>query len=692
MTATKPSKPVSMRFSTIGILGVSPRPNREGVTPRVQLGEAFTFRATIFGPDRTPLRGRVMLTGPDGTDRGSIDLSSKPGDDLFTATTFLGQHSDAQPWQPEFERIRKDLGTWSFRIEAWEDTLSLWQHDARIKIGSGDDAENMFAEGATYLEHWARAKKPGLTNQERRYLRKVAHALRNQHHDDVTRLQVGLDPRLAQLNQRKPWRRHHLLSPTFYLQVERPHAVFQSTYEFFPRSEGATRLEDGTIVPGTLKTAVSGLERAKKEGFDTVYIPPIFPIGKSYRKGKDGSLTVSPTDPGSPWAIGSTEGGHDTVDPKLGTLADWKNFVSYAHKLGLEVELDFALQCSPDHPWVHQHPNWFKRKADGTVAYAENPPMKYQDIYPLYFGADLKGIEDECVAILEQWISTGVTSFRVDNPHTKPLGMWQNVIERVRQKHPEVLFLAESFTRPSLRRALADVGFDQSHCYFQWRTTKSELATYLQEVNSPAAYYEHDTFWPSTPDNMTDYLVDGGPAAFSIRAILAALGSPNWGIYSGYELCENKRLEGSAEPADNEKFEIRVRDWQKAGDIGISTMLTALNRIRHDHPGTSSYFDLTVHHSDNNNILVFSRFLPASVSPTGTKDGLIVVVNLDAHADQCSTLSLDLSALGLDPGASFTVHDELTGAAFEWNAHPWVNLNPWSEVAHILSVSYPQEQ
>ncbi len=690
MAAIEPS---GMRFTNIGIMGVSPRPNREGVIPRVQLGEAFAFRATLFEEGRAPVRGRVLLTGPDGNSRGEIALRPlTPGDDLFTATAKLGPHSDALPWQPEFSQIRDDLGVWTFRVQAWEDTLALWQHDAKIKIGSGDDTENTFAEGATYLEHWARAKHSGLTSEEKRFLRAAARAIRNRDHDDVTRLQAALDRRITDLNAQKPLRRRSAISPEMFVRVERPHAVFQSTYEFFPRSEGAVRQADGRIIPGTLKTAVAGLERAKTEGFDTVYIPPIFPIGRSFRKGKDGSLETTPDDPGSPWAIGSTEGGHDTVDPQLGTMKDWKDFVRRAHELGLEVQLDFALQCSPDHPWVSEHPSWFKRKADGSVAYAENPPMKYQDIYPLYFGADMGGIADACVKILEQWIDTGVTSFRVDNPHTKPMAFWQQVIERVRADHPEVLFLAESFTRPALRRALADAGFDQSHCYFQWRTTKKELATYLDEVNSDAAFYEHDTFWPSTPDNLTDYLVDGGPAAYSIRAILAALGSPNWGIYSGYELCENKRLPGSPEPADNEKFEIRVRDWDKAGDIGISTMLAALNRIRRDHPCTTSYFDLATHSTDNPNLLVFSRYLPGAVTPDGLKDGLIVVVNLDPHNAQAGNLHLDLEKIGLDPAARFIVHDELTGANFEWNDRPWVRLDPWSEVAHILRVRYPEGQ
>lgn len=689
-----------MRFADIGIMGVNPRPNREDAIPRVQMGEAFRFRATIFEEGRAPVRGRVLLTGPDGTKRETIPLRPDPTEpDVFVATATLGKPlgdsshpspSDALPWQPQFAAIRPDLGVWTFQVEGWEDTLAGWQHDAKIKIGAGEDSENTFAQGATYLEHWARAKKSGLTDEERRFLRAAARAIRDTSRDDVSRLQIALDPRLAALERRKPLRRRRALSEKHLLRLERAHAAFQATYEFFPRSEGAMRLSDGTIIPGNLKTAVSGLERAKKEGFDTVYIPPIFPIGHSFRKGKDGSLETKPDDPGSPWAIGSAEGGHDTVNPDLGTLEDWKAFVAHAHDLGLEVQLDFALQCSPDHPWISEHPEWFRRKADGSVAYAENPPMKYQDIYPLYFGADRGGIVDECVRILDKWIGTGVTSFRVDNPHTKPMAFWQQVIERVRDEHPEVLFLAESFTRPALRRALADAGFDQSHCYFQWRTTKKELGAYLRQVNSDAAFYEHDTFWPSTPDNLTDYLVDGGPAAYSIRATLAALGCPNWGIYSGYELCENKRLPGSPEPADNEKFEIRVRDWDKAGDIGISTMLASLNRIRHDHPCTSSSFDLAVHESDNPDLLVFSRYLPGSVTPSEKEDGLIVVVNLDPHAAQAGNISLDLAKIGLASTPDFTVKDELTGARFHWNAHPWVRLDPWNEIAHILCVEYPR--
>ena len=315
---------------------------------------------------------------------------------------------------------------------------------------------------------------------------------------------------------------------------------------------------------------MAGLERAAAEGFDIVYLPPVFPIGVTNRKGRNNTLVAGPDDPGSPFGIGSELGGHDTVDPLLGTMDDFKALCQRAHELGLEIALDFALQCSPDHPWVKAHPNWFRHKPDGSIAFAENPPKKYQDIYPIDFNADMPGIEKEVERIMNLWIEAGVTIFRIDNPHTKPVRFWQDVIAAVTKKHPEILFLAEAFTRPGMMRALSYVGFTQSHCYFPWRNTKDELEEYLPVTNGDDGYYQHNTFWPTTPDILTAYVRDNGVAGHCVRAVLAAMGSPSWGIYNGYELIENKQRPGFEEQIDNEKYEVKVRDWSKAKQYGVA--------------------------------------------------------------------------------------------------------------------------
>ena len=418
---------------------------------------------------------------------------------------------------------------------------------------------------------------------------------------------------------------------------------------------------------GTLKTALSGLDRAKAEGFDIVYLPPIFPIGVTNRKGRNNSLVAGPFDPGSPFGIGSELGGHDTVDPLLGTMDDFKAFCDYAHKLGIEVALDFALQCSPDHPWVKQHPNWFRTKPDGTIAFAENPPKKYQDIYPIDFNADMEGIEAEVERIMDLWVKAGVTIFRVDNPHTKPVRFWQDVIAAVTKKHPETLFLAEAFTRPGMMRALSYAGFTQSHCYFPWRNTKEELEEYLEETNGDGGFYQHNTFWPSTPDIMTAYLRDNGIAGHAVRAVLAAMGSPSWGIYNGYELIENKQRPGFEEQIDNEKYEVKVRDWDEADKYGISELLTSLNKIRSEHPACRSYHNLHVLPSDDAGVVAFLRQTPAELTGTGKPDTVIVVVNLDGHNAHQSIVHIELPDFGFATDKPLKVHDELTGREFEWS-------------------------
>ena len=469
-------------------------------------------------------------------------------------------------------------------------------------------------------------------------------------------------------------------------RVERPKSSFAAWYQFFPRSEGAYYGEDGKIVQGNLKTSLAGLERAAAEGFNIVYLPPIFPIGVTNRKGRNNSLIAGPNDPGSPFGIGSELGGHDTVDPLLGTMDDFKAFCARAHELGLEVALDFALQCSPDHPWVRQHPNWFRTKRDGTIAFAENPPKKYQDIYPIDFNTDMPGIEKEVERIMNLWIAAGVTIFRVDNPHTKPVRFWQDVIAAVTKKHPETLFLAEAFTRPGMMRALSYVGFTQSHCYFPWRNTKEELEKYLLETNGDDGYYQHNTFWPTTPDILTDYVRDNGVAGHAVRAVLAAMGSPSWGIYNGFELIENRQRPGFEEQIDNEKYEVKVRDWADADKYGITELLTSLNRIRREHVEAFSYHNVSVLPSSDPNILAFARHTPAELTSTGKPETLIVVVNLDGHNAHQSVIHLEMPDFGIDPKWGAHVRDELTGRDFVWGWDNFVSLAPWADVAHVLHI------
>ena len=597
-----------------------------------------------------------------------------------------GEHSDLKPWDEDYAAVKRQLGEWTVTIEGWEDTYTSWLHDARIKVQVGDDVENALETGAEMLNRWAHTADAHLSARDRKHLEQAAERMSDKERPASARLAEADNPRIEALHKTHPLRDGISESRPQRFKVERPKSSFAAWYQFFPRSEGAYRAEDGTIVQGNFKTALTGLDRAAEEGFDIVYLPPIFPIGVTNRKGRNNSLVAGPHDPGSPFGIGSELGGHDTVDPLLGTMDDFKAFVAHAHELGLEIALDFALQCSPDHPWVKQHPNWFRIKPDGTIAFAENPPKKYQDIYPIDFNADMPGIEREVERIMNLWIEAGVTIFRIDNPHTKPVRFWQDVIAAVTKKHPEVLFLAEAFTRPGMMRALSYVGFTQSHCYFPWRNTKEELAEYLLETNGNDGYYQHNTFWPTTPDILTAYVRDNGIAGHAVRAVLAAMGSPSWGIYNGYELIENRQRPGFEEQIDNEKYEIKVRDWKEADKYGIAELLGSLNEIRRNHPATRSYHNLTVLPTSDPSILAFARHTPAALTGTGQADTLIVVVNLDGYNAHQSTVHIELPELGLPTDRAVTVRDELTGREFQWGWDNFVSLAPWADVAHILSV------
>ena len=669
-------------------MDVTPNEESGRFPARVELGEPFKVTAQVFIEGRTKVGATAIVRNHRGKEMQRLPMTcTNPGLDRWEVMLTCGEHSDVKPWQPEFAAIKRQLGEWSVTVEGWEDTYKSWLHDAAIKVKVNDDVENALESGAQLLERWAKTADAKLSAAQRKMLVAAAATMKDTSLTPEDRLAAATSEPVAQLHLTNPLRDGVSPSQPQRFLVQRPESSFAAWYQFFPRSEGAyVDPETGKIVQGTLKTSVSGLERAKAEGFDIVYLPPIFPIGKTNRKGRNNALEAGPDDPGSPFGIGSELGGHDTVDPLLGNMDDFKALVAKAHELGLEIALDFALQCSPDHPWVKQHPDWFRHKPDGSIAFAENPPKKYQDIYPIDFNADMPGIEKEVERIMNLWIEAGVTIFRIDNPHTKPVRFWQDVIAAVTKKHPEILFLAEAFTRPGMMRALSYVGFTQSHCYFPWRNTKDELEEYLPITNGDDGYYQHNTFWPTTPDILTAYVRDNGVAGHCVRAVLAAMGSPSWGIYNGYELIENKQRPGFEEQIDNEKYEVKVRDWSKAKQYGVAEMLTALNKIRRAHPAALSYHNLTVLPTSDPNILAFARHTPAELTGTGQADTLIVVVNLDGHNAHQSMIHLELSELGLPTDRPLNVRDELTGREFQWGWDNYVSLAPWADVAHILSV------
>ena len=466
------------------------------------------------------------------------------------------------------------------------------------------------------------------------------------------------------------------------IRADRERALSGAWYEFFPRSEGAVKNADGTITSGTFVSATKRLPAVAAMGFDVLYLPPIHPIGVAHRKGPNNSLTAGPNDPGVPWAIGNSDGGHDAINPALGTMKDFENFVSAAKKAGLEIALDLALQTSPDHPWVKSNPQWFNKRADGTIAYAENPPKKYQDIYPINFDDDYEGIRDEVLRIIRLWVSKGVKIFRVDNPHTKPVHFWQDLLDIVRRESPEVIFLAEAFTAPAMMHALGKAGFHQSYTYFTWRTSKSELTEYGREVAQQTSAFFRPNFWVNTPDINPFHLQSGNPAMFALRAVLASTLTPSWGMYAGYEIYEHRPFkEGGEEYLDSEKYEIKIRDWDGAAKKGLTLapFITQLNAIRKANPALQQLRNLVFHNTESEAIIAYSK--------REGKNLVLVVVNLDPSFAQGTIVHWDMNALGLE--GTFAVKDLLDGKSFDWSEHQFIQLDPTrpvGKVAHICQV------
>jgi len=623
------------------------------------VGESVPVRVTAFREGHDSLGVTVLLHRPDGSLAQTVRMSP------------AGMGLDA--WEAH---VRPDeIGDWSFTIEAWGSPWDTWEHRAGIKIPAGVDIDLECTEGSLLLAEAAEALGD---DGERAVLLGAANTLTSTRLPAPVRLAAATDPAVHAIMTAKPLRTGLTESGPWPLRVQRRRALVGSWYEFFPRSEGATLDPPHS---GTLITAADRLPAVADMGFDVVYLPPIHPIGEMNRKGPNNTLTPTSGDPGSPWAIGSADGGHDAVHPDLGTLADFDAFVIRAGELGLEVALDLALQAAPDHPWVAAHPEWFTTRADGTIAYAENPPKKYQDIYPLNFDNDPEGLYAEVERIVRFWMAHGVRIFRVDNPHTKPLWVWDRLLTAIYATDPDVLFLAEAFTRPPMMRALAQVGYQQSYTYFTWRNNSDEIRSYAMELAGPASAYMRPNFFVNTPDILPEYLQHSGPAGFAIRATLAATLSPTYGVYSGFELYEHVPVRpGSEEYLDSEKYQYRPRDWDLARKQGrtLAPYLTQLNAFRAGHPALQDLRSLRFHHSENAQVIAYSK--------TDDDDTILVVCSLDPDRDQETTVWWDLAALGLEPGARFVAHDLVTDSTWAWGPSTYIRLSPWEHVAHIVHV------
>lgn len=571
------------------------------------------------------------------------------------------------------------VGMWTYRVDGWGDPIATWRRGvtAKLEAGQGEtELSNDLIVGAQLLERAA----TGVPRQQRHPLLAAAAALREPG-DPLTRAGAALSPAIADLLHRFPLRELLTRGEQFGVWVDRPLARFSAWYELFPRSTGGWDSE-GRPVHGTFLTAAKDLPRVARMGFDVVYLPPIHPIGRVHRKGPNNSVTASDGDVGSPWAIGSVEGGHDAVHPDLGTIEEFDDFVAAAADQGLAVALDLALQCAPDHPWAATHPEWFTVLPDGTIAYAENPPKKYQDIYPLNFDNDPTGLYAEVLRVVRYWISHGVKIFRVDNPHTKPPNFWAWLIGKVKNDDPDVLFLAEAFTRPARLFGLAKLGFTQSYSYFTWRTAKWELIEYGQQIAEYADCARPNLF-VNTPDILHESLQHGGPGMFAIRAVLASTFSSVWGVYSGFELFEHQAVrEGSEEYLNSEKYELRPRDFDAAvaGGHSLEPFLARLNEIRRLHPALEQLRTIKFHPVDNDALLAYSKFDPV------TGDCVLVVVTLNPFGPEEGTVWLDMGALGMEPYDRFWVRDEVTGDEFHWGQANYVRLEPVRAVAHILNM------
>jgi starch synthase (maltosyl-transferring) len=598
-----------------------------------------------------------------------------PDDDGWRFTP-LAYDRDADRWTATLPLDR--IGRWEFSVEGWTDLFGTWRSELEKKVAAGHDVRSELIEGAALIRDAARRSKVGEGSTT---LETAAATLADETVGQPTRARAALDPALLELVE-KHFVPHDLTTypRVLSITVDRERAGFAAWYEMFPRSQASDPKRHGTFAD-----AEKALPRIAELGFDVVYLPPIHPIGTTYRKGPNNSLQSGPSDVGSPWAIGSAHGGHTAVEPRLGTIDDFVHFVQTARSLGMEVALDYALQCSPDHPWVKEHPDWFFIRPDGTIKYAENPPKKYQDIYPLNFWCeDRQGLWDACRDIFLFWMEHGVRTFRVDNPHTKPFAFWERVIGEIRRDHPDVIFLSEAFTRPKRMNNLAKLGFTQSYTYFTWKNSAWELEEYLTELTqSPMVEYFRGNLFVNTPDILHEYLQEGGPGAFRIRLLLAATLLPLYGVYSGYELFENVPLrKGSEEYLNSEKYQLRVRDWAQQPNLDAEIRL--LNRIRRERAALRRYENLRFHTSENREILFYSKL---DERGGDDRDDLLIAVTTDPRRPHETMVHVPVHLLGIPETIPYVVEDLLTGTKYTWRGvRNYVRLDPSVQPGHVLRV------
>ena len=575
-------------------------------------------------------------------------------------------------WQASF-RVT-NLGRHLYTVTGWVDHFQTWRRDLKKKIDSEQNVLVELLQGAKLIDE-ASQRAP---KAEGTALKEWADRLQSSDVPESRRIEQALDMDMAALMAKYPNRRFATLyERELVVVVDREKAKFSAWYEMFPRSCS----ERGGH--GTFKDCEERLPYIASMGFDVLYLPPIHPVGVTYRKGKNGSPVAGPDDPGSPWAIGSADGGHKAIHPQLGTAKDFRKFLDKARSHGLEVALDLAFQCSPDHPYVKQHREWFKIRPDGTVQYAENPPKRYQDIYPLEFESDQwQSLRQELKSVILHWIEQEVRIFRVDNPHTKPFAFWEWLIDEIHEEYPDVIFLAEAFTRPKVMYGLAKLGFNQSYTYFAWRSTKAELMEYFTELtHSEVREYFRPNLWPNTPDILTEELQRGSRPAFMARFVLAATLGASYGIYGpAFELWENRPREaGSEEYLDSEKYEIK--QWEIERADSLKEFIGLVNRIRRENPALHRDESLHFHTTDNDQLICYSKSTPDG------SNVILVLVNLSPYHTHSGWVQLDLDPLWLDPHHSFQVQDLLTNAYYQWNGpRNYVEINPHSAPAHIFRV------